>query len=751
MKNKLFRVIFIAITAVISVFPNNGLAQEKVVISNDRDIYVAGENVWFNLGTYQLDSNKPANLSKVIYVELLNKNNDPVLQTKYRVDKQSIQSYITLPDTLSTGNYLLRAYTRWMRNKDASLYAYSNIAIVNPFVKNSMPKGDHYYINDTICVYPEGKSILSGVENKLVLFACDRRRTGKNITGNIINSSGDSIVGFDTDASGYGTVFLSPKEGEEYFVQSGEMKYRIPEASSKGNVLSIKNNNGKLWLHVLGEIKKNASLIFLTKDGHFIRQVNIPDSKRLNISSQGFNSQYLNVLLVEGKVDVLASRAFSLENNHAEGKINITLGDQSYKCRQEVNLTIGGLESLNDVTVSVVKSCMLNSEEAKGSLSYNDALILRSNPSFQFMRFDDNRLLPELEGEFITGKITNMDTGEPITDKKFMLNVVGTVPVMKFSETDSLGNFRFLVNRYGNEEIVIQPRDMDTINYNFRLTIDDAFSTDYMTCRDKGLVLTTDQMDQINDAIINMQVNTLYKEYKTDEALADSLMKTDAFYGKPDVSVKIDRYIELPTVEEVMIEIVPFAILRKNSDGYYFKIFERKSLFKRDAGTITMLDGVPIKNAKSIVELSPQDLERVDVVNLSYFLKSEELGYLLCFFSRNQDMAEADFDDRIFRQVHNGYRNSYKMQSPDYSDLNAKKSRLADFRNLLYYTAIDQAKESVNLNFYSSDDESDYTVVVRGLDKNGEFVEARKNFTVRDQAIEKNADTAVRGAAPDKE
>ena len=65
------------------IFNQGVIAQEKVMLSTDRDIYISGESIWFNVGAYQLDSNEPSELSKVVYVELLNKNNVPVLQLKY--------------------------------------------------------------------------------------------------------------------------------------------------------------------------------------------------------------------------------------------------------------------------------------------------------------------------------------------------------------------------------------------------------------------------------------------------------------------------------------------------------------------------------------------------------------------------------------------------------------------------------------------------------------------------------------------
>ena len=55
---------------------------EKIYLHTDKTFYLAGEIIWFKI--YYVDGIKhqPLDLSKVVYVELVDRNNKPVLQAK---------------------------------------------------------------------------------------------------------------------------------------------------------------------------------------------------------------------------------------------------------------------------------------------------------------------------------------------------------------------------------------------------------------------------------------------------------------------------------------------------------------------------------------------------------------------------------------------------------------------------------------------------------------------------------------------
>jgi hypothetical protein len=107
--------------------------REELFVRTDRDIYITGEQVWIKVYEISSLTQSPCNISKVVYLELLDKNNFPLKQLKIKTDNSSGSSVFVLPDNLTSGNYLIRAYTSWMQNFSADYFFYSTISVINPF------------------------------------------------------------------------------------------------------------------------------------------------------------------------------------------------------------------------------------------------------------------------------------------------------------------------------------------------------------------------------------------------------------------------------------------------------------------------------------------------------------------------------------------------------------------------------------------------------------------------------------------
>ena len=98
---------------------NSSLYREKLYLFTDRNLYASGEKVSFRLYNLSHPLLKENNWSRVFYLELINSRNAAVARGKYQVYAWGSDGQIIIPDTVSTGHYYLRAYTRWMRNYPA--------------------------------------------------------------------------------------------------------------------------------------------------------------------------------------------------------------------------------------------------------------------------------------------------------------------------------------------------------------------------------------------------------------------------------------------------------------------------------------------------------------------------------------------------------------------------------------------------------------------------------------------------------
>nr|MCR5044897.1 hypothetical protein [Bacteroidaceae bacterium] len=93
------------------------LPQEKVYLHFDNMGYFENETLWFKAYVTRTDNGHPSDLSKVLYVELLNPSGDIVRTCKYPVDSLGVShGDIKLDSLLTSGYYEVRAYTRYMTN-----------------------------------------------------------------------------------------------------------------------------------------------------------------------------------------------------------------------------------------------------------------------------------------------------------------------------------------------------------------------------------------------------------------------------------------------------------------------------------------------------------------------------------------------------------------------------------------------------------------------------------------------------------
>jgi len=118
------------ITKQLLVFP-----QEKIYLHTDKPYYITGEKIFFRAFLLDAFSNRPAVLSRYVYVELINPADSVVNRIKIRPDENNLfYGAILLPEELPQGIYKIRAYTQYMRNQGESSFFSKYIEISDPQV-----------------------------------------------------------------------------------------------------------------------------------------------------------------------------------------------------------------------------------------------------------------------------------------------------------------------------------------------------------------------------------------------------------------------------------------------------------------------------------------------------------------------------------------------------------------------------------------------------------------------------------------
>lgn len=133
MKKKITIVLLFAISLSSFAQTSNNY-NEDIILNIDRNIYVVGENI---LLSAHLLTKSDKVISQLLYIEIITPDGKQVTGLKVLLKDAKYSGKIRIPNDLLTGNYYIRAYTKYIRNWNPELYSYISIKILNPYNKES--------------------------------------------------------------------------------------------------------------------------------------------------------------------------------------------------------------------------------------------------------------------------------------------------------------------------------------------------------------------------------------------------------------------------------------------------------------------------------------------------------------------------------------------------------------------------------------------------------------------------------------
>ncbi|MDX2306045.1 MAG: hypothetical protein NW226_24760 [Microscillaceae bacterium] len=107
--------------------------RESIYLHQNTAEICVGETLFFKVYCLNQQNQNLSLFSKIAYVELLDTQQKPALQTKIELRDGLGYGDFFIPSDLKTGAYRLVAYTRWMQNFSIEDFFQSNLLIINPF------------------------------------------------------------------------------------------------------------------------------------------------------------------------------------------------------------------------------------------------------------------------------------------------------------------------------------------------------------------------------------------------------------------------------------------------------------------------------------------------------------------------------------------------------------------------------------------------------------------------------------------
>ena len=334
------------------------------MIISDRNTYIAGEEVWYTM-LLQRSGGKADQQSKAGYAEILNCNNTPVSQSRILIDENGTGTgLLSLPDTISSGDYILRGYTRSMAYLGPDHFFTTMIRVFNPYVRDT----DYARISlagtlagPSLALYPEGGAMVPGAVNKVVVRTTGQGGKGVPIKVFFTDQEGTVADSVTTDATGLASFNIIPSKTGTLVaiaqIESAEVRAEIPPYSRSDCSLAFSGDGSRTGRIIVKTPGSTAGPLYLSiispgKISLYRELDRVQKEIPVEISFSDLGPGINEALLYDNRGNILSSRLFM---NIDESMNNATKNDISYVIRND-SLFVRLPRKISSASVSVTVS-----------------------------------------------------------------------------------------------------------------------------------------------------------------------------------------------------------------------------------------------------------------------------------------------------------------------------------------------------------------------------------------------------------
>lgn len=745
--------------------------QEKIFVHTDKDTYLAGELIWYKV--YCRNSLfKAVDFSRVVYVDVLDEQNNFLLQAKVALDKGSGSGSFYLPKTFKSGAFKLRAYTNWLKNFGVAAFFEKKLNLINLYgaQEEVLSKPERYDIQ----FFPEGGSLVEGLDSRVAFKAVGADGKGRDLSGVVVNEKNDTVARFSTLKFGMGSFAFKPLKGHSYkaiakSVQQAIVIKELPSAKQNGFVMNVAQvgNGIKIKLNT----NTTASTAFLL----------IQHGQQLTLAQQVvFSEGESNVTLDHAQLKdgvssftlfskeglPLAERLF-FKRPSVQLQLSTTFNSKIYSKRNKVDLEFDlhdrkGKAGQGDFSMAVYQLDSLNQMPAQDIVSYlwlvsalkgniesasyyfendnsgaNEALdnLLLSQGwrNFTWKEVLEGqkpvlKFLPELNGHIINGQIVD-PTGKIPANKGLYVGILGKKQQFYGAKSNTAGNF--MVNTrdfFGAKELAILPQKEADSSLQIKLWSPFAEQFNAWDYRFDAPTLNHLNALRQRNMAIEAQQRFNAKQWKV---FYSPTVDSSIFYGKPSKQYDLDLYTRFPTMEETIREFIAEVRMTKHQKQSHFKVIGEEEFLEEDP--LVLLDGVPYNDMDMVMAFDPAKIKSFAVVKERYVYGGLVMEGIIDLTTIKGDLAGEKIDPHTLVLDYEGLELQREFYQPVYESEAQLKSRIPDFRNVLYWTPnlLFDVQGKAKASFFTSDQIGNYVGVIQGISENGIPISSYFNFVVK--------------------
>lgn len=743
--------------------------QEKIYLHTDRPYYTNGDTIWLKAYPTGGTFHEPSQLSNIVYIELINPDGKLAKQIKLLATNSSATGYMVLPDSIALGNYLLRAYTNWMKNNNEDYFFHCMIKIWSKSFAIS-----HAVVQEKkldIQFFPEGGDLVNGLTSEVAFKAIGNNGLGQEVKGKIVDETNATVCEFKSNLLGMGTFYITPRKEKSYrAIIDNMVDVNLPSTKEYGITLSVKNqpNTKSVTVRIQTTMPDLKTIYIIAQTRGIVcysASTKIPAGIALvKIPKSVFPEGLAQITLTDQEGNPLAERLIFIDANK-HPTIKITPDKPVYSPRELITLHVQATDTsgvplianlslavcdnryvLTDNNRETINSYLLLSSELRGYIEspgyyFNPTNIDRYEALDNLLltqgwrRFTIKKAL-ELQwaqqqyavehGLTITGKMVDKHNNKPIANGKVTYMCASPIFETKIAQTNATGDFEInQVICYDSAKIFLQGETKKGGKWTkFILNNKPDFPalhfpllpfSDTPTDFEKSLVAQSIEQKKIHYEFGQKPI--LLKEVVV-QAKKEEREKGSKIYGRGSTSTKVAGNIALETT------VHPLQMLQGREAGVSVSgAGQNWKVSIRGGGTpLILIDDMPVP-IETLSSISVRDIESYTIwkgPNASIFGSRGINGVIGFYIKKGADIFERPTEGIYIFNVH-GFQTEREFYAPKYEVQRPSNSK-PDKRITLFWephVTTDSTGHAV-ISFYNHDEETKASGVIEGISLKGE-------------------------------
>ena len=754
--------------------------KQKVYLATDKTVFAAGESIWFKAFLLNAVSQKINTAGSFLFVDLVNEKDSVLKMVILDAANLQLNSRIVLPDSVTAGYYWLRAYTRQMAESDTGSVCVQPIYIAGITTGNNFTEpqinNDNTGSPPVINFYPEGGSIITGVNSTVALQVTDKNGKPLNIDGYIKDSRDTITTRFTTNKYGLAKFDFEPSGYRKYaaFInwQGKEISYPLPAFNFFAGQLAVTKQPGGYKLRVLLEdsVYSRDAVTYVTgicKDslifagiGKGLYEVFVGGDKL----PDGITTFYL----FDKNFKILSERSVYTHDNNLHIKAATDKG--IYGMRDKVTLSISVTDAGQHFVPSLMAVSVIDTlleVAAAQCTAHNmyygehsiDNIFLARNECFtddetELMMFLRNNTYQTLSKNINKQTVVDADSmlyikgiafteknNIPAADKVLTLLSNSGSPILYTETTNDKGRFSFAIKNYTDStQFAIQVRNQNGRTENARIEIDSIayprFSTPVALKKYLPLQNTT----------VKKYINTYYGDELINWNPKEQLKPVKVKYIKKinyDITKRVSSYSSILTSDDLDENTsLGLALLRvaglhlmggllvmdgpTSTNG-----FAEPLLIVNGAAVHISGSNTSVGNYSPTIEylngISPKDIDFIEILRgaeaSNYGVRGGNGVILVNMLSKRRDINIAGENANLKKFYAKGISNPVSFPVTDYQRKDISTAA-EDKRPTLFWNGSLLTGDAGNatLTFYTGDIPATYKIIITGITIHGDFI-----------------------------